>query len=31
VQAEALMAEAQALCEKLGIEADISATTGSQS
>jgi hypothetical protein len=26
-QAEALMMEAQALCEELGIEADISATT----
>jgi hypothetical protein len=31
VPAEALMAEAQALCEKLGIEADISVTTGSPS
>jgi hypothetical protein len=27
VQAEALMTEAHALCEELGIEADISATT----
>jgi hypothetical protein len=29
--ARALMAEAQELCEKLGIETDISATTGSPS
>jgi hypothetical protein len=29
VPAHALMAEAQALCEKLGIEADVSATTAS--
>jgi hypothetical protein len=27
LQAQSLMAEAQALCEELGIEADISATT----